>query len=467
MKLSERRFAGKPAAPPSTIVGIGLAPVDIDLIANDGHDGPLRAILVNGADVEHGDACEPRRAAAEIRARLAGKNIRVDGIVSCDDYPCCLVASHLAEALGLTSPSLLSLMLLQHKYWSRTIQARVVPAHTPGFDAVDLGTHKRLDGRALRFPCWVKPIKSSMSFLALRAANAGQLSRNLQTIAERMNGFQFAFNASLGILDTATPGLPAIGGEHAIIEEELKGRQVTLEGYVAGGRAVALGVVDSCRTANRRSFARFEYPSRLPRRLQDAMARIAAAVLREAGFDNGFFNVEFFVDARTRDINILEINPRFCSQFSPLYLLVDGRHSHRALVDLALGRPVAHPKGKGQHRVAACFVLRLPHDARVQRVPTAGEIAAAESLVPASRVELLCAPSRLLSDYVQDEFTYRYACVYVGADRRDELARRCARIVERLKFRFEPAEARDAAQSPTPVRASTRPRRTRTRSRSG
>jgi hypothetical protein len=460
MELIDRSFIARSpgAATPATILGIGLSDADVAAIEATSHDGPLRAVLVNGPEVEHGDTCDPQRAATRILRALSDKNIRIDGIVSCDDYPCCLVASHIARELRLASPSLSSLLLLQHKYWSRTIQARTAAAHTPGFDAIDLRTQTRVRGNALAFPCWVKPIKSSMSFLALRAATQEQLSRNLRAINERMNGFQFAFNASLGALAAKPPGLPAMDGEHAIVEEEIKGHQVTLEGYVAHGQAMALGVVDSYRTANRRSFARFQYPSRLSRKTQDELLRIAGAVLADAGFDNGFFNVEFFVDTAARDIKILEINPRFCSQFSNLYHLVDGQNSHRALVALALGRPIAHRRGQGAHRMAACFVLRRKVDARVVRVPTAAAIRAAERLYPGSRVDLLCEPGRLLSDYVQDEFSYRYACIYVGADRRDDLHARYARIRDRLTFGFDPRDAPEPPRASSPITASIRPR---------
>ena len=460
MTLIDRGFAARSsgAAPPATILGIGLSAADIEAIERSNQDGPLRAILVNGPEVEHGDTCDPQWAAAKILQALSSRSIRLDGIVSCDDYPCCLVASYIAQRLQLASPSLLSLLLLQHKYWSRTIQARTVAAHTPGFDAIDLRTHARVRGHALGFPCWVKPIKSSMSFLALRATTPEQLSWNLRAINERMNGFQFAFNTSIGALIAMPAGLPAMDGEHAIVEEELKGHQVTLEGYVTRGQTTALGVVDSYRMPNRRSFARFQYPSRLSRKTQDELSRIAGVVLADAGFDNGFFNVEFFVDAASRDVKILEINPRFCSQFSRLYHLVDGEYSHRALVALALGRPIAHKRGQGAHRMAACFVLRRKNDARVVRVPTADEIRTVERLHPGSRVDLLCEPGSLLSDYVQDEFSYRYACIYVGADRRDDLHARHARIRDRLTFGFDPREAPERAPASSPITASTRPR---------
>ena len=62
-------------------------------------------------------------------------------------------------------------------------------------------------------------------------------------------------------------------------EELIGGRQCTLEGYIQRGRVTVYGVVDSIRDRNRSTFIRYQYPSLLPRGVQERMIRIAHRLL--------------------------------------------------------------------------------------------------------------------------------------------------------------------------------------------
>ena len=65
-----------------------------------------------------------------------------------------------------------------------------------------------------------------------------------------------------------------------IAEEALRGVQVTVDGFMDGGRATVTGVVDSVMYPGTSSFERFEYPSRLPAAVQRRMAEVAARLHR-------------------------------------------------------------------------------------------------------------------------------------------------------------------------------------------
>jgi predicted ATP-grasp superfamily ATP-dependent carboligase len=65
---------------------------------------------------------------------------------------------------------------------------------------------------------------------------------------------------------------------------------------------------------------------------------VAQRFLDAVGFTHGLFNMEFFHDAATRPLTVIEFNPRMAAQFSDLYLRVDGVDLHRVALELAHGR---------------------------------------------------------------------------------------------------------------------------------
>jgi hypothetical protein len=234
---------------------------------------------------------------------------------------------------------------------------------------------------------------------------------------------------------------PELGtsGDWLIAEELMHGPQCTLEGWFSGGRMTLLGIVDSIRMPNRVSFTRFEYPSRLPRAVQDEMVRIAERVMRRAGFDGGLFNIEFFV--HEGEPRIIEINPRLCEQFSDLYHKVQGRLSHQVLVELASGESPAPPQMHGRYRAAASFVLRSARDCIVRSVPGEEEIARVLEAYPETIVKALAKPGERLSDLAQDSYTFRYGLIHLGAESPRALRVRFERVREMLRFELEPVAA--------------------------
>ena len=89
----------------------------------------------------------------------------------------------------------------------------------------------------------------------------------------------------------------------------------------------------------------------------EPMLRLAG--LRAIGYRHGMFNLEFFHDAASDRLTVIECNPRLASQFADLYRRVQGRDAHAIALALALGEdaaavPVAEPTAG----VAASLVYR-------------------------------------------------------------------------------------------------------------
>jgi hypothetical protein len=136
---------------------------------------------------------------------------------------------------------------------------------------------------------------------------------------------------------------------------------VTVEGFVHGGKATIIGVVDSVMFPGTLAFARFDYPSALSEDVQRRMADIAATLMPGLGFDNGLFNIEMIYDPESDVISIIEINPRMASQFADLYEKVDGTNSYAVLLDIAQAHaPFARRQGRYAFAASIVRVLRGP-----------------------------------------------------------------------------------------------------------
>src|SRR5262249_36843908 len=232
----------------------------------------------------------------------------------------------------------------------------------------------------------------------------------------------------------------AIRADWLIAEELLSGRQCTLDGMMFEGNLTLIGVVDSIRLPNKVSFARFDYPSHLSRATQEKMVDIAARALRCIGFDNGLFNIEYFVNDRGDTPKIIEINPRFSPQFSDLFEKVDGTLTHQYVVEMATGERPQVTRRRGAHRIAASCVLRVARDHVVARAPTARGIARLRAAVPATHVDVTTEAGQRLSEPAQDSYTYRYGLIHLGARDRRDLKRKLAKAKKLLRFRLKPVK---------------------------
>lgn len=366
------------------------------------------------------------------------RNVGLHGITSGVGYPGMSVASVVASRLGLPGPAPASVMGCEHKYYSRLAQRRLVPEAVPEFHLLR-PAHGEGDVQGVRFPAFMKPVKSCMSINARRVDDAAQLRERART-AVLPAGFIRPFEEMLWAYTDYT-----LDAGYLLVESLLEGWQVSLEGYVSRGAAHVMGILDAVMFPGTISFKRFRYPSRLPDSVQRRMCDIAATLMPGLGYDNAPFNIELIYDPRADRIGIVEVNPKLASQFTDLFLKVDGRSAYAVLLELALGREPKFVRGCGRYRVAASCVLRTFEDRYVVAVPSRSEIDAIVEEYPDARIEVHATPGRNLSDQMQDAQSFRYGLVGIGADSERELEDKLAAIAGRLHFTF--AAARDTASS--------------------
>jgi hypothetical protein len=317
-------------------------------------------------------------------AELAG--LPADGVVGTKDRSA-LVAALVGARLGLPGPSPEALVRCQYKPTTRAIAREVVPEATPRFGDVEGG--------------FVKPAVGRLSQGYDDAYVRGWLA------LARLAGFE----GEVGLLS----------------EEVLTGAEVTLEGYVHGGRVTTVGITDSVMYPGTSSFERFEYPSRLPDERWDELHGVAERLLPALGLDGGFFNVEFFVP-ESGPAKVSEVNGRIASQFAPLVRALHGRSTYDVLLELALGRDpgwqAARPAG-----VAVSYVLRAFEDALVEAVPE-----------PEDGLEVLVRPGLRLTEQTapNDPWSYRLAILVGTGETREEAVTRCRERARALPFALRP-----------------------------
>ncbi len=400
------------------------------------------ALELRGTDeATHQPGFDALRFLADMMQEIRSRREDFRGVVGIDDFPACMLAALVAETFGFAFPSFESLFLCQHKYYSRLRQRDAAPEATPNFHPVDISQPLDPARIPIPFPVFVKPVKSYLSILARRLETFQDLARAAAEAPARLGPVATMFDALVGVspLDGRYRDIPATA---LLLEEPLTGHQVTLDGYAYRGRVVPLGVVDSVFFPGTLSFARFEYPSRLPPHVQERMGRIAERAIAGIGLDRTFFNIEFFYREEDDAIQIIEINGRMASQFAPLYRMLHGIDMYAMQLDMALGgdpggREVWAP-GREIAGVAASFVLRRFQDGVVARVPSTEERRRFDERYPDAFVELLVQEGGRLSDELQDDESYRYALVDLCAGDWNELYRNFEEAKRLLPFSFAP-----------------------------
>ena len=400
------------------------------------------ALELRGTDeATHQPGFDALRFLAEIIQEIQARRADFHGVVGIDDFPACMLAALVAETFGFPFPSFESLFLCQHKYYSRLRQRDAAPEATPNFHMVDISRPLDPARVPIAFPAFVKPVKSYLSILARRLETFQDLSRAVAEAPARLGPVATMFDALVGVspLDRKFRDVPASA---LLLEEPLAGHQVTLDGYAYQGRVVPLGVVDSVFFPRTLSFARFEYPSRLPPRIQERMGRIAERVIAGVGLDRTFFNIEFFYREADDSIRIIEINGRMASQFAPLYRMLHGVDMYAMQLDMALGKDPGGREVRAPDRtvdgVAASFVMRRFQDGVVAHIPSSEERHRFHERFPDAFVEILVQEGERLSDELQDDESYRYALVDLCAGDWEELYRKYEEAKVLLPFSFAP-----------------------------
>lgn len=419
----------------ATIAVLGADEANLELLRRmPGHERHDFVPVLTPDEMQRGEVSVPDLLDRAARV-LDERDESVDGIIGFWDFPISTLVPLLAARYGLRAASLEAVVKCEHKYWSRLEQQRVIDEH-PRFGLVDLDAEPRLpDG--LRYPVWLKPVKSYSSELAFLVRDDRQLADAVAEIRAGIGRLGRPFEWILDRLDLP-PEIAEVGGQACLAEEALSGARAATEGYVHDGRVVVYGVLDSITYPERSSFLRHQYPSQLPERVQQRLVEVTERVIERVGLDWTTFSVEFFCRPETGDVSLLEINPRHSQSHALLFEDVDGVPNHHAMVELALGRDPDMPSGKGPYGISAKWYHRRFSDGLLRRGPSAEEIARIEGEIPGVRLAPVPLEGQRLSELpAQDSYSYELTDVIVGARDEAELVEKYERAVAALTYEFD------------------------------
>ncbi|GGB23408.1 ATP-grasp domain-containing protein [Allosediminivita pacifica] len=378
---------------------------------------------------------------AEAEAQLDAFDGSIDAIVGYIDFPVSTMLPLLSAKYDTPNASLESLLKCEHKFWSRQVMNEVVPEHTPNFTAFDPFDEEALSkigDAGLRFPFFVKPIKSSGSRLGFRIDSPEDFDYATEKLRAEIGSISEPFNAILEKADLPED-IRTIEGHYCMAERVIGGRQCTVEGYVHDGEVTCYGTVDSIRYPQVLSFFYYLYPSTLPQKVQEQMWEISRKVMEHIGYDNAGFNIEYFWDEVDNQIWLLEINTRIAQSHCDLFEMVDGVSHQQVTVDLGLGRKPDMPHREGAHNVAAEFFYRVFFsDATASRVPSRAEIEVAAEQVESTRISSYLQKGMTLSQLPeQDAYSFAVASIWMGAKTRSKLLWNYEQVMKRLNYEFD------------------------------
>ncbi len=356
---------------------------------------------------------------------------RLDGVIGTHDGPENTVAAIVARELGLCGVDPAKAFVCEHKYYSRQAQKKIVPHAVPDFQCLAIDSLKQ-DDVTLSYPFFVKPVKSAFSMLARPIHDFETLEAFLPKVRKHLAQSLPAFNTLLKKYTTLE-----LDANFLLAEQMLEGEQVTVEGFSWNGKVSIMGITDSIMYPGTMSFQRFEYPSRLPMRIQQRMEDIATELIEGIGLDCTVFDIEMFYHRDTDAVHIIEINPRMSYQFADMFEKVDGANTYALQLQLSQGEQQEYKKGSGPFSVAASFVLRLFEDRKVIRIPTEEELAEVRTQFPDSMIIIKVKDGSMLSDVSQDEKSYRYAIINLGGKDWPDLYARFDHLNQHLRFEFD------------------------------
>ncbi|MDN5895925.1 MAG: ATP-grasp domain-containing protein [Nocardioides sp.] len=369
-----------------------------------------------------------RRAEVELEA-FDGS---VDAIVSFWDFPMVTMVPILCARRGLPSAALESVLRCEHKYWSRLVQRGAIE-EVPAYGLLDPDDPEPTLPEGMRYPVWIKPVNSVASEGAYRLEDDGDLRRRLPEVRAVIDRLGPPFQQVMDMAELPVE-IADVGGRGCLVEEVLTGHQMTVEGFSLDGEVVVYGVVDSFDYPGSASFLRYQYPSSAPPSVQERLTDLTRRVIEATGLTRSTFNIEFFWDAATDAVRLLEVNARHSQSHALLFEMVDGVSNHQAMLDVAFGRPPQLTHRAGDHAVAAKWFLRRFGDGIVRSVLTGDQVAELERELPGTSIHVTAVPGERLSERLyEDGYSSVLATVFTGGADEEQIThayQRCARGLE-------------------------------------
>lgn len=360
---------------------------------------------------------------------------RIDGVVSPWDFPCSFLVPYLKNRYHLPSPSMEAYFKCEHKYWSRLEQRKVTSEHIPLFSAVN--PFEENVEVELSYPFWIKPIKSFQSHLGFYISNEKDLVSALKIIRKKIPQIGKPFNEALQHCPLPKE-IEHIDGMYCIAEEIIQlPQQVTIEGYVFNGQCESYAFFDSLREPGKSTFSGYFYPSFLSGDMKEELSRFTRKIIKQLGLDNTTFNMEYFLDEKTGEFYLLEINVRSSQSHSEIFRKRHGFPINQIAINILENKKPSFTF-RGDFDYAAKFFIRSEKEGRVASIPNRSDLLKIQHKYPDAVVDLQVRDGMMLEDMdFQDSYSFELAQIHIGGSTKDEVHSKFEGIKNQLNFKIE------------------------------
>lgn len=360
---------------------------------------------------------------------LKRRRIRLDGVVAFLDLDA-EVAAIIAEKLRLPGPTPKAIFLAQNKVeFSRLMQKEHFPY--PETEIIDLATNTN---PRLPYPLFIRPIKSSFSANSyiLRSKEEWQnireqLLQKKMIVEQSYTAFFSQFGVDKKKMQTTF-----------VCQRFINAKQFNADGFVYSNQIHLLGITQAIYTANRKSFKRFDFPARLPKKAITQLTHTLNGITQLLHYNNSGINVEFFL-LPDDTISIIEVNTRIARQFFPLFQKWYEMPTFQMMVDLSQGKKPNITLLK-KRLFASSFPLRVLKNCAVKRVPTQAEIGKLKKQFDIENINIYVKEGTRLSDYRQDAYSYRYGVIDIAGKNLIEIKQKFALLMKNLPLQLEPID---------------------------
>ncbi|MBP6882033.1 MAG: ATP-grasp domain-containing protein [Candidatus Levybacteria bacterium] len=362
--------------------------------------------------------------------RLLVKEIKkkypeVQAVLGTLDYPS-IIAAMVAKELGLPGPTPRSIFLAQNKALFTPLAGK----HHTYFPKTEILNIKK--GKpSISYPVFIRPIKGSFSAFSYKIDSEKEFSEIRKTILKTKRDIK-QFERFFQMFDKKIKNLK----DWYIVQEYINFKQYTLDGFTQDNKLSILGITESIYTPDRKSFKRFDFPSKIPDKSYKKLQKILNGVLSEMKYSEGCFNLEFFI-LPDGNISMIELNTRISPGFANLYSQVYKTPLLKIAIDVARGN---HPDLTmlEKPRYASSFPLRVIGDHLVQKVPSDDEIEKLKIKFDILSIKIDFKVGMKLSDKQQDAYSFRYGIVDIAGKSHGEILRKFSDLVKNLNVQLKP-----------------------------
>lgn len=265
-----------------------------------------------------------------------------------------LVAAALCEKHHLIGPTVESMFLSSHKYYSRQKEENPI-----WFDFIDLDKPVKDEITILSYPVYLKPPCLVLTLFQYKIKNHEDLKSALAIVRKEIyewNRIYYDFFCSHVNLTK----YPLANRNIMLIEELVEGAsQHCVEGWVDNDGTFNLWAVSDSNyyPDGRLAIDNYSTPSRLSKFRQEQIINEAFTVVKNHGIRNGFWNVELWLKG-DRCI-ITEVNGRSASVWQSFYLAAYGKSLYQAMVHLACNQSDACHSLSPDHPLKPNFKARF------------------------------------------------------------------------------------------------------------